>query len=158
MIAVFIADLSTISNLNAKLISSTLEREQRTFREPQFAYVSVTFLFTSNTHFQVRHMHFYGTFAFSKVFLRRLTIRSFRLMLVLQTPFRTSLLLSFDDSRSLSTSISFVCFADHLLQDEEDANRKCTYFTVIYHARPLTGHGMCRNLCTAKIVCVLRGL
>ena len=62
---VFIADLSTISNLNAKLIISTLEMEQHTFREPHFAYISVSFLFTSNTHFQVRHTHFYGTFAFS---------------------------------------------------------------------------------------------
>ena len=43
--------------------------EQHPFREPHFAYISVTFLFTSNTHFQVRHTHFYGTFAFSDLFL-----------------------------------------------------------------------------------------
>ena len=38
------------------------------FREPHFAYILVTFLFTSNTHFQDRHTHFYGTFAFFDVF------------------------------------------------------------------------------------------
>ena len=58
---VFIADLS---HLNAKLIISTLETERRVFRDPQFADISVTFLFTSNTRFQDRHTHFYGTFAF----------------------------------------------------------------------------------------------
>ena len=58
---VFKADLSTISNLNAKLIITTLSTDQRAFRDPQFAYISVTFLFTSNTHFQDFHTHFYGT-------------------------------------------------------------------------------------------------
>ena len=32
-------------------------------------YILVTFLFTSNTHFQDRHTHFYGTFVFSDAFL-----------------------------------------------------------------------------------------
>ena len=53
------------------LIISTLETEQRAFHNPQFAYISVTFLFTSDTHFQDRHTHFYGTFAFSDVFLTK---------------------------------------------------------------------------------------
>ena len=66
---VFIADLSTISHLNARLIISTFEMEQPAFREPQFADIPVTFLFTSNTHFQDRYTRFYGTFAFSDVFL-----------------------------------------------------------------------------------------
>ena len=53
---VFIADLSTISHLNAELIISTLKAKQRAFHKPQFAYNSVTFLFTSNTHF---YFYFY---------------------------------------------------------------------------------------------------
>ena len=44
---VLIADLSTISHLNAKLIISTLSTEQRAFRDPQFACILVTFMFTS---------------------------------------------------------------------------------------------------------------
>ena len=45
---VFIADLSMIRHLNAKLIISTLETEQHAFCKPQFAYISVTSLFKSN--------------------------------------------------------------------------------------------------------------
>ena len=45
--------------------------KQHVFRDLQFAYISVTFLFTSNTRFQDRHTHFYGTFAFSDVFLAK---------------------------------------------------------------------------------------
>ena len=78
LITCFIADLSTISNLNVKLIISTLGTEQRTFHEPHFAYILVTFLFTSNTHFQVRHMHFFVTFAFSNLFLKN-QVRRIRL-------------------------------------------------------------------------------
>ena len=37
--------------------------------EQQLTYISATFLFTSNTHFQDHHAHFYGTFAFSNAFL-----------------------------------------------------------------------------------------
>ena len=52
--------------------------EQCAFHKPQFAYILVTFLFTSNTHFQDCHTRFYRTFAFSDVFLtnqaRRLSI------------------------------------------------------------------------------------
>ena len=44
---VFRADLSTINHLNAKLITSTLETEQRAFRDPQFAYISVIRIFKS---------------------------------------------------------------------------------------------------------------
>ena len=69
LIARLMADLSTISHLNVKLAISTLETEQPAFRDPKFAYISVTFLFTSNTHFQDRHTHFYGTFGFSDVCL-----------------------------------------------------------------------------------------
>ena len=65
----FSVRLTARVHLNAKLIISTLETEQRAFRDPQSAYISVTFLFTSNTHFQDRHTHFYVTFAFSDVFL-----------------------------------------------------------------------------------------
>ena len=36
--------------------------EQCTFHKPQFTYVSVTFLFANNMHFQDHHTHFYGTF------------------------------------------------------------------------------------------------
>ena len=43
--------------------------DQRAFCEPQFTYISVTVLFTSNTHFQDRHTHFYDTFACSDMFL-----------------------------------------------------------------------------------------
>ena len=59
-----------ISHLNAKLING----EQHAFRDPQLEHILVTFLFTSNTHFQDRQTHFYGTFAFSDVFLTRLYI------------------------------------------------------------------------------------
>ena len=78
-------DLSTISHLNAKLIISTLETEQRAFRERQSSYISVTFLFTSNVPFQDRHTHFYGTFAFCDVFL---TNRARRLWYVVYFNFR----------------------------------------------------------------------
>ena len=59
--------------------------EQHAFRDPQSAYVSVTFLFTSNTHF-------YGTFTFSTVFLlnqvRRLSsYRVSKCDIILQTFF-----------------------------------------------------------------------
>ena len=67
-----------ISHLNAKLTISTLETEQCAFREPQFTNISVTFLFTSNTHFQDRQTHFYGTFAFSNVFLTNQVRRLFK--------------------------------------------------------------------------------
>ena len=66
---VFIVDLSMISHSNAKLIISTLEAEQCTFHEPQFAYISVIFMFTHKTHFQDRHTHFHSTFAFSEISL-----------------------------------------------------------------------------------------
>ena len=39
----------------------------------QRTQILVTFMFTSNTHFQDRHdTHFYGTFAFSNIFLTKL--------------------------------------------------------------------------------------
>ena len=38
-------------------------------------YSLVAFLFTSNTHFQVHHTHFYSSFAFSDVFLTNLLIK-----------------------------------------------------------------------------------
>ena len=57
----FIADMSTISHLNAELIISTLKVKQRAFHKPQFAYNSVTFLFTSNTHF---YFYFYILFLY----------------------------------------------------------------------------------------------
>ena len=51
---------------------------QHTFHKLQFAYVyiciSVTFLFTSNMHFQESH-HFYGTFTFTDVFVTNLVLR-----------------------------------------------------------------------------------
>ena len=37
----------------------------RAFHDPQFTNISVTFLFTSNAHFQDRHTRFHGIFAFS---------------------------------------------------------------------------------------------
>ena len=43
--------------LNVKLVISTLETEQRACLKPQFT-ISVTLLFTSNTHFQVRRTRF----------------------------------------------------------------------------------------------------
>ena len=49
---VSIADLSTMNHLNAKLSLLTLETEKRAFRGPQFAYISVTFLFTSDSIFK----------------------------------------------------------------------------------------------------------
>ena len=61
--------------MNAKLIISNLETEERAVREPQFTYISVTFIITSNTHFQDCHTHFYGTFAFSDVFPTNLARR-----------------------------------------------------------------------------------
>ena len=64
--------------VSARLFISTLEA----FREPQFANISVTFLFTSNMHSQDRHTHFYGDFAFSDVFLAS---RARRLFAVVQT-------------------------------------------------------------------------
>ena len=51
-----------MGHLNAKLIISALESKQRAFREPQLVYISVTFLFTSITHFQDRHTRLYGVF------------------------------------------------------------------------------------------------
>ena len=42
-----IADLSTISYLNAKLIIPTLETEQLTFHKPQFTNILGTFMSTS---------------------------------------------------------------------------------------------------------------
>ena len=61
---VFIADLSTISHLNAKLIISTLETKQHVFHEPQI-------------HIHFGHISFYKWYAFSKpsyTFLRRLCV------------------------------------------------------------------------------------
>ena len=78
---VFLADLSTISHLNDKLIILTLKMEQRAFCNPQFTYISVTFLFTSNTHFRDRHMHFWGTVAFSDVFWQKASAKTVSLIL-----------------------------------------------------------------------------
>ena len=73
-----------ISHLNAKLILSTLEKEKYTFCKPQiFAQISVTFLFTSNTHF-------YSTFAFSDIFLSNQAWRLFRRLIKLQIQWNTS--------------------------------------------------------------------
>ena len=58
-----------MSHLNSKLIIQLWKQNEVFFRKPQFAYISVTFLFTSNTRFQDRQTQFYGTFAFSRVFL-----------------------------------------------------------------------------------------
>ena len=40
------------------------------------ANISVTFLLTSNTRFQDRHMHFCGIFAFSDVFLTKPSVKA----------------------------------------------------------------------------------
>ena len=63
------ADLSKISHLNAMLIISNLEMGQHTFCEPQFTYISVTFMFTCNTHL-------YGTFVLPDVFLTSLSVKA----------------------------------------------------------------------------------
>ena len=86
-------------------IISTLEMEQ--YASAMQANISVTFLLTSNTHFQDCHTHFCGIFAFSDILLRNQARRLIYILSIFsflrpsQLQFVILLFCSQDDPRTL---------------------------------------------------------